>query len=104
MADLIEAHFDELAELETLDQGKPVWVGRYAEIPVRSSSSAIFAGQAMRDRRHDDPDVDQLPASRQALFAHVKAADRRGRRDRSLNSPIVLTADEDRAGTGPQVA
>jgi phenylacetaldehyde dehydrogenase len=33
IADLIEANIDELAELETLDQGKALYVGRWAEIP-----------------------------------------------------------------------
>ena len=33
ISDLIEANIDELAELETLDQGKPLFVGRWAEIP-----------------------------------------------------------------------
>ena len=33
LAELIDANIEELSELETLDQGKPIWVGRYAEIP-----------------------------------------------------------------------
>ena len=33
IADLMEANIDELAELETLDQGKALYVGRWAEIP-----------------------------------------------------------------------
>ena len=33
VADLLEEHIDELAELETLDQGKALYVGRWAEIP-----------------------------------------------------------------------
>jgi phenylacetaldehyde dehydrogenase len=48
VGDLIEAHADELAELETLDQGKPVWVGRYAEIPGAAEQFRYFAGQATR--------------------------------------------------------
>jgi len=38
IADLIEANIDALAELETLDQGKPLFVGRWAEIPGASSA------------------------------------------------------------------
>ncbi|MCL4142833.1 UNVERIFIED_CONTAM: hypothetical protein GTU68_026524, partial [Idotea baltica] len=33
IGELIDANIDELAELETLDQGKPLFVGRWAEIP-----------------------------------------------------------------------
>ena len=47
IADLIEAHIDELAELETLDQGKPLFVGRWAEIPGAVNQFRYFAGQAM---------------------------------------------------------
>ena len=43
-----QRHIAELAELETLDQGKPVWVGRYAEIPGAIGQFRYFAGQAMR--------------------------------------------------------
>lgn len=47
IADLIEQHVDELAELETLDQGKPLFVGRWAEIPGAINQFRFFAGQAM---------------------------------------------------------
>lgn len=47
IADLIEAHIDELAELETLDQGKPLFVGRWAEIPGAVNQFRFYAGQAM---------------------------------------------------------
>ncbi|MEM1261283.1 MAG: aldehyde dehydrogenase family protein [Pseudomonadota bacterium] len=48
LADLIEANIDELAELETLDQGKPLFVGRYAEIPGSIEQFRFFAGQCTR--------------------------------------------------------
>mgnify|MGYP000870241998 CR=1 FL=1 len=46
LADLIEANIDELAELETLDQGKPLFVGRWAEIPGAVNQFRYFAGLA----------------------------------------------------------
>ncbi|MBL0923133.1 MAG: aldehyde dehydrogenase family protein, partial [Sphingomonadaceae bacterium] len=46
IADLIEANIDELAELETLDQGKPLFVGRWAEIPGAVAQFRFFGGQA----------------------------------------------------------
>jgi len=47
IADLLEADIDLLAELETLDQGKPLFVGRWAEIPGAIAQFRFFAGQAM---------------------------------------------------------
>ena len=43
VADLIEAEIDHLATLETLDQGKPFYVGRYAEIPGAIEQFRFFA-------------------------------------------------------------
>ena len=48
IADLIEANIDELAELETLDQGKPLFVGRWAEIPGAAAQFRFFAGMASK--------------------------------------------------------
>ena len=48
VADLMEQHIDELAELETLDQGKPLGVGRWAEIPGAIAQFRYFAGQCTR--------------------------------------------------------
>lgn len=46
IADLIEAHADELAELETLDQGKSWATSRFAEIPASAEQFRYFAGFA----------------------------------------------------------
>ena len=42
--ELIEQNIDELSELETLDQGKPLFVGRWAEIPGAVEQFRYFAG------------------------------------------------------------
>src|SRR5271166_2022617 len=34
LADLIEKHIDELAELETLDNGKPISASRHGDLPL----------------------------------------------------------------------
>lgn len=44
IGELIDANIDELAELETLDQGKPFFVGRWAEIPGAAEQFRYFAG------------------------------------------------------------
>ncbi len=93
MAELMEAHIDELAELKTLDEGKPLFVGRYAEIPGGIEQFRYFAGQATRmEGRTIPPSIDYQPPGKK-IFAYtlvqpigVVAA------IVPWNSPIVLTA------------
>ncbi len=44
IADLIDAHVEELAELETLDQGKSYRTGRFGEIPASAEQYRYYAG------------------------------------------------------------
>jgi phenylacetaldehyde dehydrogenase len=44
IADAIDAHADELAELETLDQGKPLGTARFGEIPAAAEQFRFYAG------------------------------------------------------------
>lgn len=44
IADLIDAHVEELAELETLDQGKSFKTGRFGEIPASAEQFRYYAG------------------------------------------------------------
>jgi aldehyde dehydrogenase (NAD+) len=46
LADLIEKHADELAALETLDNGKPVAVARAADLPLTIACYRYYAGWA----------------------------------------------------------
>jgi len=48
IADTIEAHADELAELETLDQGKTLRTGRLGEIPGAIAQFRYYAGFATK--------------------------------------------------------
>lgn len=48
IADLIDAHADELAELETLDQGKSFKTGRFGEIPASAEQFRYFGGFATK--------------------------------------------------------
>ena len=50
LADLIEEHADELATLETLDNGMPFTVARYAAVPLILGQFRYFAGWA--DKNH----------------------------------------------------
>jgi aldehyde dehydrogenase (NAD+) len=46
LADLIESHSDELAELETLDNGKPISESRNADLPLVIDAFRYYAGWA----------------------------------------------------------
>ncbi len=46
LADLIEQHIDELAELETLDNGKPIQESRNADLPLVIDCFRYYAGWA----------------------------------------------------------
>src|SRR5690606_12019799 len=48
MADLIEEHADELAQLETLDNGKPFWAARNGDIVVAAELFRYFGGWATK--------------------------------------------------------
>lgn len=48
IADLIMEHADELAQLETLDQGKPLQVARNGDIPVCAETFRYMAGWATK--------------------------------------------------------
>ena len=93
MADLIEAHIDELAELETLDQGKPLFVGRWAEIPGAVNQFRFFAGQAMAiEGQTIESSIDYQPAGRKmATWTRREPVGVVGAIV-PWNSPIVLTA------------
>jgi aldehyde dehydrogenase (NAD+) len=46
LADLVETHIDELAELETLDNGKPIGESRNADLPLVIDCLRYYAGWA----------------------------------------------------------
>lgn len=48
LADLIESHLEELAQLETLDQGKPLSVTRAADVPGSAETFRYMAGWATK--------------------------------------------------------
>jgi phenylacetaldehyde dehydrogenase len=48
LADLIDQHRDELAELETLDNGKPVLFSRIVDVPTCAANFRYFSGWATK--------------------------------------------------------
>lgn len=93
LAALMEDDIDTLAELETLDQGKPLAVGRWAEIPGAIEQFRYFAGVAGTIAGDTIPtSIDYQPAGKR-VFAYTRkqpvgvvAA------IVPWNSPLVLTA------------
>jgi len=50
LADLMEAHADKLAEIESLDNGKPVTVARAGDVPLAIDMFLYMAGMATKVR------------------------------------------------------
>ena len=48
LADRVEKHIDELAELETLDNGKPIFESRYVDMPMVIDVLHYYAGWATK--------------------------------------------------------
>jgi acyl-CoA reductase-like NAD-dependent aldehyde dehydrogenase len=46
ISELVEKHIDELAELETLDNGKPIFESRYVDVPGAIEALRYYAGWA----------------------------------------------------------
>lgn len=93
IADLLEAHIDELAELETLDQGKPLPVGRWAEIPGAIAQFRFFAGQATAiEGATITPSITYQPAGREIRAWTQREPVGVVGAIVPWNSPLVLTA------------
>ena len=81
LGDLVEEHGDELAELETLDNGKPLAVARAADVPLAVNLFRYMAGWATKIHGQTIP----ISVRRQRIFQlHYPRADRRGRADHPL--------------------
>ena len=69
LADLLEENFDELAALETLDNGKPISDSRAADLPLVIDCLRYYAGWA--DKIHGD--TIPIPVSYTPLTLPTKA-------------------------------
>jgi len=68
IADLIEAHADELAELESLDQGKTYATARFGEIPGAIAQFRYFAGFATKIHGQSiTPSIGYAPKGKQVM-------------------------------------
>ncbi|TXS91961.1 aldehyde dehydrogenase [Parahaliea maris] len=93
IAEKIEAHIDELSELEILDQGKAWAVARWAEIPAAANQFRYFAGQAMTiEGRTITTSVNYQPEGKQVQAWTVREPVGVVAAITPWNSPLVLTA------------
>jgi len=66
VADLIEAEIDDMSETESLDQGKPLSLSRWAEIPGAVAQFRYFAGLSAHLGGHTiAPSITYQPAGRE---------------------------------------
>lgn len=93
IADVMEAHIDELAELETIDQGKALYVGRWAEIPGAVEQFRYFSGQATKIEGSTIPSSINYQPEGKEVFAYTRK-EPVGVVGAIVpwNSPLVLTA------------
>jgi acyl-CoA reductase-like NAD-dependent aldehyde dehydrogenase len=97
LADLIERHADEFAELEAIDNGKPKTIAAALDIP-RDRHAALHGRLDDQDRRRDDG-ADGGAERRVPCLCPPRAGGRR-RPDRAVELPDDHGDAEDRAGAG----
>ena len=99
IGDLILEHADELAQLESLDNGKPFGVARAADVPLAADLFHYMAG-CHQDRGQHDQHLGALHAGRQLPLLHAARAARRDRADH----PVELPAADGRLEARPALA
>lgn len=93
VADLMEENIDELAELETMDQGKALYVGRWAEIPGAVAQFRYFSGMATKIEGTTIPtSINYQPEGKQVFAYTQKQPVGVVGAIVPWNSPLVLTA------------
>lgn len=93
IADIMEANIDELAELETLDQGKALYVGRWAEIPGAINQFRYFSGLATKIEGSTIPtSINYQPEGKEVFAYTQKVPVGVVGAIVPWNSPLVLTA------------
>lgn len=93
IGELIDANIDELSELETLDQGKPLGVARWAEIPGAAEQFRYFAGLCSKIEGSVIPSsIGYQPPGKRVHSYTLKEAVGVVAAITPWNSPLVLTA------------
>ena len=93
IGELIDQNIQELSELETLDQGKPFYVGRWAEIPGAAEQFRYFAGLCSKLESSVIPNsIGYQPPGKEVHSYTLKQPVGVVAAITPWNSPLVLTA------------
>jgi len=93
IGELIDTHIDELAELESIDQGKPLSVSRWAELPAAAEQFRYFAGLCTKLEGTVIPNsVGYQPAGKRVHSYTMKEPVGVVAAITPWNSPLILTA------------
>ena len=96
LADLLEQHLEEFAQLESLDNGKPLAVARVADVPLAVENLRYYAGWATKIEGNTIPLG--WRAAKQIPRLHAARAGRR----RRPNHPVEFPAADGRLETRPR--
>ena len=97
LADLMEEHLEEFAQMESLDNGKPLSVARVADVPLAIDLFRYMAGWATKIEGNTIPISAGVRKS--SFLAYTRARTRRRRRtDHSLEFPAADGCVEARSG------
>ena len=88
LADLLEAAPEEFAQLESLDNGKPLAVARVADVPLAVDLFRYMAGWATKIEGNTIP-ISAGTKKTQYLRLHAARAGGRGRTDHSVEFPAA---------------
>ena len=100
IGDLILEHTDELAQLESLDNGKPFVVAQAADVPLAADLFHYMAGWATKIEGNTHQHLGAVHARRQLPLLHAARADRRGRADHPVELPAADGGVEARPRAG----
>ncbi len=87
LADLLEQHLEEFAQIESLDNGKPLAVARVADVPLAIENLPLLRRMGHQDRRQHDPT--RRRATKQVPRLHAARTSRRRRPDHPVEFPAA---------------
>jgi len=93
IGELIDEHIDEIAAIETLDQGKPIGVSRWAEIPGAAEQFRFFAGMCSKlDGSQINSSINYQPEGKRVHSYTLREPIGVVGAIVPWNSPLILTA------------
>ena len=100
LGDLIDKNLEEFAELESLDNGKPLTVARAADVPLAADTVPVHGRMGDEIGREHDSAFRSLRARREISCIHPARAGRRGGTDYTLELSAADGGVEAGSGAG----